>query len=179
MKSRGFGKKVKKISMAPFPDIYHMPRCHIRFMPPQKKGLVQDKTRSPATSGLFRRNTGRRCQRHFKIAPAAVRMHNRHLSRLRHIAPYPQLHGIAFHLIIPGSIFPHVNLLGHAALINAKIRKILAIEDKVSDHQPHRIIQASPQKAIILFEIKLIFLIGAGQKLFTVMAHAFPTGIRA
>ena len=100
-------------------------------------------------------------QQHFESSGVSPRICNRH----KRIPPVPiaYLHpdAVSIGIKAPFGIFPHIQELCLALMVNAEIRKSLVLQKEGPDHHLNRMVDAPPQKTVILSDVVLVFSVRA------------------
>lgn len=100
-------------------------------------------------------------QQHFESSGVSPRICNRH----KRIPPVPvaYLHpdAVSVGIKAPFGIFPHIQKLRFALMVNAEVRKSLVLQKEGPDHHLNRMVDAPPQKTVILSDVVLVFSVRA------------------
>lgn len=100
-------------------------------------------------------------QQHFESSGVSPRICNRH----KRIPPVPiaYLHpdAVSVGIKAPFGIFPHIQELRFALMVNAEVRKSLVLQKEGPDHHLNRMVDAPPQKTVILSDVVLVFSVRA------------------
>lgn len=100
-------------------------------------------------------------QQHFESSGVSPRICDRH----KRIPPVPiaYLHpdAVSVGIKAPFGIFPHIQELRFALMVNAEVRKSLVLQKEGPDHHLNRMVDAPPQKTVILSDVVLVFSVRA------------------
>ena len=144
-------------------------RCNCSILP---QSLVLQQPFSPATvvqsaatvqsrNSRSIRHSRSIPQQHFESSGVSPRICNRH----KRIPPVPvaYLHpdAVSVGIKAPFGIFPHIQKLRFALMVNAEVRKSLVLQKEGPDHHLNRMVDTPPQKTVILSDVVLVFSVRA------------------